>query len=265
MARANRIGFNLSFKNEVMAMPISPDATIPFDEDDIGEIVALAKNADKLSEFVSKSAQITPTIGIRPIADALSEGIGVDPSSLSMMANAIVRAFRTCDDYDSTADEVAKMMARSLETIKVPAETIKLWQDGQTKIVEAMNALKFDHPLVVSFTAQNEWLSMPNAITSMAMSTNTRPVFDEAKKRILFTVITHTLTIDVHEGHRQHREISLSLDAGDLRILRMFCDDAEQAAETLKANISGPSGVPWEGAFDDDDDEGEDDEDENAD
>jgi hypothetical protein len=226
-------------------MPAEKEFVIQLDEDDIAELAALAENADKLLVLLSISNQIGPKIGTRLIAEHLSEKIGLGLIEVSPMVDAILRIFRIRNEFGMTSEEAVKTIIRSLE--KADGQTAaKSWKDEQVKIIKALDDLSNEHPLVVSFTVGSEASSIPNVVLSMELSTGTRPVFSESKDRILFTIISHTLSLEYHAEYRRHKEVHLSLDAGDITRLRSLCDQAEQAASTLKATITGPSASPWE-------------------
>jgi hypothetical protein len=194
---------------------------------------------------MSESGKISPTIGTVQASKSLSKKIRLDQAAVLMMINGLVHAFHIRDDMSVTGEEMAQVIVRSLEKAD-RSDLIGAWKSAEAKIVKAMNVITAEHPFVVSSKVGSEASSLPNIVLSIEMSTGTRPVFNEEKTRILFTIISHTLTLEYHEGYRRHKEISLHLDAGDIAMLRECCDEAERAAATLKANISGPSAVPWE-------------------
>ena len=210
----------------------------------------LAKNADKLLEIVSTTARAAPRIGIFSLSHDLSEKINLDLSEVILIVRGLANLHGARDGLSVTGEELARTVARSLEQADA-TDTIKAWKDGQAKIIQALNALTGQHPLVVSFAAGSAAFSIPNVVLSMELSTETRPVFSESKDRILFTIIHHTLSLEYHEGYRRHKEIHLSLDARDIETLRAICEQAEQATATLKASIPGPSAVPWENDVED--------------
>jgi hypothetical protein len=226
-------------------MSLKSEVVVQLDEDDIQELAALAENASKLPALMSESSKISPTIGTVQVSKSLSKIISLDQNAVLLMVNGLVHAFRIRDDMSVTSEETAQVIVRSLKKAD-QSDLIKAWKSAEAKIIEAMNVITAEHPLVVCSKAGLEAGSLPNIVLSIGMSTGTRPVFNEEKTKILFTIVSHTLTLDYHEGYRRHKEISLHLDAGDISMLRIFCDEAEQAAATLKASISGPSAVPWE-------------------
>jgi hypothetical protein len=211
---------------------------IRFDDDDIEEVTALANNCDKLPEVISKGAQIGPRLGTIRITRQLSKEIALDFSELHSVVNALVQLYRMRDGHSDTSEIVAETVSRSLEKAN-RMDAAKVWKDAQNKIVSALNELNDEHPFVVSYEAGAT--SFPNSIYSLELSTGTRPVFNESKDKVLFTIISHTLSLDYHEGYRNHKEVHLNLDADDLAMLRVLCEEAEQAAETLRASINGPS------------------------
>lgn len=226
-------------------MPLEPDAIIRLDEVAINEIAALAANADRLPMLLSSSKKIGPKIGTFAISERVAENIDLDLQEVLSVVSGLVNIFNLRQEFSATSEEMAKTIIRSLEKT-AKADVIKAWKDGQPKIIEALNALTAEHPLVVSHEAGSEAISMPNTVTSIGMSTGTRPVFSASKDRVLITIISHTLTLEYHEGYRRHRELNLSLDAGDIARLHELCEQAEQAAATLKAILPGPSAAPWE-------------------
>jgi len=218
---------------------------IQLDEEQIEELAAIANLGDKLWEIVSRVGEVGPRVGTLLIARRLSKILGLDLDQVILAINGLVHVYGMRSELESTGEATVEALASGLEKANKP-EVLSAWKGAKTKIVQALDALNDEHALVLSHKAGFVASFRPNIVHTMKLFTDTRPVFSESGKRVLFTIIGHTLSIEYHEGYGRHREIQLSLDATDVAILLDLCMQADEQADALKASISGPAGIPFE-------------------
>jgi hypothetical protein len=215
-------------------------------ENDLSDFAVLAKNSTKLQDILSKSKSMAPRVGAWAMAGPLSQQVGLPPCELTQMINGLVHVYKLRCDTEVSSDDTLELIARTLRQDD-KTEVLSALEGSKASIIPAMDALSEDHPLVVSHEAGSAARSRSNFIRSLEMFTDTRAVFNESRQRVLFSVITHTLSIEYDDGTGRPVQIDLSLDASDLSVLADLCEQAAAEAEALKTQkSSAPAGAPFD-------------------
>jgi len=208
------------------------------------QLLAVANNSDKLADIVARSAAVGPKVGI-DLARRVSKSVGLDIDETIPVVMGLARICILRSQFDLTNVGAVEALAASLEkTSKTKALTA--WNNAKSKIVQALESINEDHALVLSVKAEYVARSRPNILANMTLFTESRPVFNEEGDKVLFNVITHTLSFNYHGEDGDHKEINLSLDAADIDELMAMLSQAHNEATAIKASSSVPSGRPFE-------------------
>jgi hypothetical protein len=213
------------------------------DEEAIDEMAALANFGKQLPNIVSKIAVIGPRAVLPVLADELSKQAGLDNEQAVILVQGLVRVYNTRERSGESTRAVIDALTAALKDNPVR----DAWEAARDKVVEAVDLLQEEHPLVVSSKAERVAISKANRVVSMDLFTDARPVFNKTGDRVLFTVIDHVISLEYHADYRDHREIHLTFDADDIERLFDLCLEAKARVTAVKDSIKGPSGLPFEG------------------
>jgi hypothetical protein len=84
----------------------------------------------------------------------------------------------------------------------------------------------------------------PKVFHDSRVTSDIRPVYEQATELVSAAVVVHTLTIGYREVGHPHREFSVAMDDNDLKILKTAIERAEKKSDVLK-NLVQQSGVKF--------------------
>ncbi len=217
----------------------SEPVRLDLQEDAVKEVMNLAKAADKLPHVISTATSTRPKIGVKAFNQHLAGLVGMPTFELRPLLNAILNLYHTQVKLKTDSKSVVEAITQFFEREPISPEgqkALAAWRAGKSNILIAAEMLHADHPLISSFKAFQVAAKRQLDLVEMRIFTEARPVFNEAGDKVIQTVITHTLSLDYHEGEN-HRLIQFNLDAGDVRELKEICERAERKASIIKHDL----------------------------
>ena len=219
---------------------------IHLDNDDIAELMSLAKAARKLPTILELIAQTEIQISPLALAARISKKTSLPSDNVSSVIWALTQIFRARESLDSDINTTLEAITHNLTRLAKTSEQknrLKVWLHAQEQISRSLNSIGEDHPILLSFIAFRSSFSRPNAVVGMDISTSAHPIFDKSGSKIILNVIGHALRLEYHAGPgHQHGEIRLSLDNDDIEMLSYICETAREQAKILKNDLAK---APW--------------------
>jgi len=206
---------------------------------DFEELTAITSEADRLSDIMSASARIGPLVGIKAVAEAISEPVGMQQEDLRLILAGLLHIHYTRTKLKLDSHAAVELIGHNLNRLAKSPEDKKLvdnWNRTKKKIAAAISQLSTDHPLEGASKAFRVVASRQYDFVSMKVFTDVRPVFNEAGDKIVQSVIAHTLSIDYHDG-QDHHVIQFTLDAEEIAGLKKECERAELKGSVLKRDL----------------------------
>lgn len=205
-----------------------------------------------IKESLDLGAQQSQSLEARKdeiVVTAVASASGPDRSSdLKLIAEALTALYSVRSSREMSIEEFANDVAEALE--ELPDEHLRLpsgeRDDFKRKLVLLLGA---DFFTVVSKSVELR-SEHERTFCHARIITDLRPVFgsvvEDGPKAM---IVMHHLRLAYHEGDHETRDFYVSLEAEDLRTLRLLIDRAEAKARGLKGNVRANMpllGVPKE-------------------
>jgi hypothetical protein len=224
--------------------------TLSLDDEDIAELIGIAKIADSLPKIIKEATQTAIDTSLRSFSAKVAKTIGVSSKDVWTALWALTQIYRTGESLklepDATIEVITQNILRSATTPERKSD-FEIWKVAKNQIRAGLESIGEKHPLILSYKAFRSSMSRPNVIVDMSISTTARPVFSKSETSILVNVISHVLRFECHVGPgHQHSDFYLSLDTEDIARLRQLCNLADKQAKILIKDLSK---APWPSAL----------------
>lgn len=133
---------------------------------------------------------------------------------------------------DRVIEDVSGVLEQQVGEFGWTKELIEEWNNAKEELVNLLDSLDDDHPLMVSLKAQHLVYDRPNLLRDIRIITDIRPVFDKAAEHIHEMVVTHNLIIE-YEDKEGRKELYLAVDNEDISSIRNACDRADAKSHVI--------------------------------
>jgi len=203
-------------------------------------------------EAISKACSSTrPGVTLSSLSERIGRELGVPEEDVFDSVVALWNLRQWQEGRDETEEEFIGTLTEAIEKQLAESWTnadLDKWKTVSKTVTNVLASLSPDHPISVSYKAQSLAYTHQNILMSARVITDVRPVFNEARDKILETVILHRLSVQYSSGHHEPSLIEFALDSQDLRMLREECERAEQkegiCIESLRPNNLNPVTYP---------------------
>lgn len=218
--------------------------TFALDRAQLQDILFAVSRVDDLEKIVAIGAGLPPSTSI----DTVSRQIGTEakfaPDDVKRLIGVVLTFIATREAIRGTTEDVAAGVARNLTLQPLLAsrsEAIDSWKRAQERFCKIIDSVSQEHPFHVLRKVSSVLYAHQNLLTDVRIVTDLRPVFDESGKKVLHTVVSHTLIVSYNDGIRGRR-IEFGLDASDLSDLLKAVERAHLKAATLQSDLKNG---PW--------------------
>lgn len=208
----------------------------------VSDLIDLLRNRDQIAPIIGAAAKVSPASSVDAFSSRVAEELELGVAVVREVLNTLVNIRRLQRAREAEASRMVESLTASLERYageRWNAEYSKQWKETTQVIVEAIDSIHEEHPLLVSEKAETLAYSHQNIVTSQRIITDIRPVFDTTGTEIKETLVLHTLLIEYYDAISPPRRIALALDSADVAALRKSCERAEgkakAALEALKS------------------------------
>jgi len=185
------------------------------------------------SEFSKALSETMPPLGRDKYVSLLTSKLPrLNGRDLSRLLHTIIALYRVKEKIGLSPIKMASLIKESAEESQ---EHGSLFQNNRGDTLEnrLANLLSFNNTLGLGTKCVLAMLDNDRVCVDAEISTDIRPVFDEAKETFIAGAINHELQITLH-GENQS-DLHITLDDNDLQELKEEIEKAQKRSVKLKA------------------------------
>lgn len=214
----------------------------------LADLAHLAQHEQHLKQIATCASKLQPALGLPEAAGLIAQEMGLAVNDVNRILWTIWNLYQLETSLQTEAADLIDTLSKALEThaaTRWKQGEWQSWSEGAPAVIEVLEGLHPEHPLVVSTKAQRLAYAHQNVFLDARIITDVRPVFDADGSKVLESFVIHTLLLEFFDGSGTRRA-EFALDAAGAAHLRRLCERAEGKATVLKnalANVGWPNAV----------------------
>lgn len=204
---------------------------------------AVLTMSDSAFEALLRGISEVPPAATKSIfAEAVASKSELPRETVEPIVNELFPLNEAPSSWELSIADFATMIAQA--TFEQTPKGSSLTEEQRDLLASRLaQLLQHSAPIRISSKAEDILTDTERVFYSAKVLTDVRPVFDEEGKRVQAAVLLHNLRI--HFGQENdHRNFFVTLDTGDIKLLRDVLDRADQKAEALEALLRAAK-VPY--------------------
>ena len=205
-------------------------------QDGIASICAIG--ADKLSRVAARLNQVDLMIDKGRIQAVMVEEVGKAEGEelLQFLFALAVGARQDRSAPFATLDRISSFVRQRQQE----DERLAVWPECQPVLAELLNS----NSIRAAAKALDVSYDFERVYQAGRFITSVRPIFDDARERILGAAIVHTLRLEYTAVTGEFSTISISLDGGDIEQLQQSCAEALRKGAIAANDAETSWGLP---------------------